>query len=732
MAAFFKKIMVAVLSVSALASCSKDNYSEEQPYGVYTFILSDGDGKSVLADGANGKHGHWETGDRLGTVVGSESPAYSNITPGSPSSFRIYRPGGLNVGDRVYAYYPYNPAAGNSHAIPLEIPALQQQNGDVFDFDAMPMVAEPYTVTAASNTSQTAVTGAIYLYNLASLAEFKIFSSNSKYRNEIIESVEFAANSPLAGNFSIDITAVSSSNLAFSGYNCTTVQTDVSDGAPVPASLESSAKVYMVVAPGTYNGAVKVTTDKAVYRFPLKSAQTFTRSVIRGLGVDLGTCTDRTSRSTAVPVTLNMSVDQILAASGISSPENGVKYEVLTMDNVITVETSGALDSGKYYSSGSSWRIYPIGFGNVKIKAAPGYELQSVTLIYTINSGTSGGNTVYPSFDAPASGVAAAVSGSGITYHVTGAAGHVRITNISVTYVQSSKAPSRVYLGCYEMPAVESIGCISGNENFSDDEGTGSWYAFDTPDADRKLVTHTYAYSGSLFRNYTTMVDRQKRCALWVAYPMHGVAYANLNIGRSGSFDEKKSYDPGIPASWQSSGSTSDYNSGNGYSRGHLCASEDRQTTYAGNCQTFYYTNQDPQWQNSFNSGVWSALENKVQAKAATLTARDTLYVVSGVLFEDGNSGDSNDGGTVARPSHFYKLVMLCGFNGGGMMTSAQGAAFIYTNEAHTKAKDSNVYDYSGYRTTINAIEERTGFNFFAAVPSALQEAAESSFSNIL
>ena len=268
------------------------------------------------------------------------------------------------------------------------------------------------------------------------------------------------------------------------------------------------------------------------------------------------------------------------------------------------------------------------------------------------------------------------------------------------------------YLGCYEMPELSLSGVTSnGNETY----GTTKWWEYDTSSSTQKVITHTYAYNGTQYRNYTALVDKNKRCPLWTAYVMHSGAYPNNDAGRSGDW----TYDPGIPQSWQSSGSTSDYNNGAGYARGHHCASEDRQTCTVANQQTFYYTNQSPQRQNSFNSGVWSSLEGAVQNAAPS--GRDTLYVVVGTLFEDGNSGSSNDGGTVARPSHFYKLLMKCSFNASGTMTAALGTAFIYSNEAH-----SGSYNDSQYVTTIDAIETRSGFNFFVNVPSALQEAAES------
>jgi DNA/RNA endonuclease G (NUC1) len=57
-------------------------------------------------------------------------------------------------------------------------------------------------------------------------------------------------------------------------------------------------------------------------------------------------------------------------------------------------------------------------------------------------------------------------------------------------------------------------------------------------------------------------------------------------------------------------------------------------------------------------------------------------------------------------------------------MTSAKGCAYIYTNESHSG-------NYSQGITTIDAIEERAGFDFFANVPAALQTAAEKSSKSI-
>lgn len=737
MADSFKRIAAAMFAALALAACSKDlpeAPAPSTPAGPYTFIIG-GETRTILGQDERGRFAQWESGDRVGTLVtsgGSTVSGYANVTPGSPASFRLYREGGFAAGDVVRAYYPFSSATSSLQNVKMSIPAVQSQSGDVFDFDAMPLVSTPYEIMEAVTENFKPV-GEIYFANLAAIAEFKVFSTNGSYAAETINSIKFEASSPLAGEFSIDLSGTDLSNpetLVIDGYSDSEVMTVLDPGCSVPSSQASAVSVLMVLAPGTYSGKVVVTTDAAVYRFPLKSSQTFKRSVIRSFGVDLGTCADR--QTTAVAVTVTKTVKQMLSASGITSPVNATKYEELVMDDVVSVESGGGVNNGKYYDTGTSWRFYPDSYGNLKIKVQPGYDLQSVTLTYSINSGTSGGVSVTPTFVGPASGSAYAASGSGVVFYVTGAAGHIRITKISVTYIYTGRTAARAFLDCTEVPTVSIVRDISGNESYGvDDSGTGLWYEYDTPDADRRLITHTFFYGGKLRRNYTTMVDKTLRCPLWVAYPMHGTAYVDNSTGRVGTFDEKHSYDPAIPAGWQSSGSTKNSdNTSSGYSRGHLCASEDRQVTDAANYQTFYYSNQVPQWQNGFNSGVWSSLEGAVQKMAKNVTGRDTLYVVSGTIFDSVANYPSNDGGNVARPAKMYKLLMLCSFNASGTITAATGAAYLYDNISYTGS--GKTYDHADFCKSIDYIEGLTGFDFFASVPENLQTEAESSFHLIL
>lgn len=271
------------------------------------------------------------------------------------------------------------------------------------------------------------------------------------------------------------------------------------------------------------------------------------------------------------------------------------------------------------------------------------------------------------------------------------------------------------YLGCYEMPAVSSI--LNGKEAsdyFPDRDD--NWYRYYTKNDKRQIATHTFTLNGKRVRNYTVMYDGSRYAPVWTAHAMHASMWPDNNVGRNDGWTA----DPAISLTQQ----TGLDNAGSvGISKGHLVASNYRQSSVKQNKQTFYLSNQAPQWQNSFNDGVWSNLENAVVGH--TPSGRDTLYVVSGVLYEGTIQTKPSAGLNVPIPSHFYKCLMMCSFSTSGQMTSAKGCAYVFTNEAHPKM------EYSQGITTIDAIEERAGFDFFANVPAALQTAAEKSSKSI-
>lgn len=286
-----------------------------------------------------------------------------------------------------------------------------------------------------------------------------------------------------------------------------------------------------------------------------------------------------------------------------------------------------------------------------------------------------------------------------------------RLASSTSSFTTASNVPAGYeYLTGYGMPDISGLG-VTSRQTGSYSDRDDNWYSFNTSNSKRQLAVHTYstgAPGNAETLNYVVMYDESKYAPVWTAHTMNSTYWPDKNAGRNDSWTD----DPAISLTQQGG-----LDSGP-YSRGHLVASNYRQTTKAQNKQTFYHSNQAPQYQTSFNDGVWNTLENRV--KSQTPSGTTMLYVVTGVLYEGTITTRPSGSLNVPIPSHFYKCIMKCTFNDSGEVSGAQGIAFVYTNEAHS----GNYYN-SSYVTSIDAIEERAGFDFFANVPESFEASAE-------
>lgn len=451
---------------------------------------------------------------------------------------------------------------------------------------------------------------------------------------------------------------------------------------------------------GAASASVTINVDKIVKAIAVKddwktsSISTAVYTIAGGSGID--------------PETIDFSVLGLSNGVAYNDPFDGGHFTV-------TFSDAGSANNGKYYDTGTAIRSY----GGDHFTVASSNVITKIELTFGSGDGSNTITTNVGSFDTD-TWTGSALS---VTFTVGGTSGHRRIKKIKVTYGSGSgggggggtepPTPSSLpkYLGCYEMPAVEEI--LSGSStsgNYSDRDDV--WYRYETNNNNRQIATHTFTHptSSTEQRTYTVLYDQSKYAPIWTAHAMHSSMWPDENVGRNDSWTT----DPAISLTQQTG---LDNATGVGYSRGHLVASNYRQTSVKQNKQTFYYSNQAPQWQNNFNSGIWSSLEEDVASHAPS--GRDTLYVITGVLYEGNVTTLPSGSLNVPIPSHFYKCLMKCTFNAQGAMTEASGCAYVFTNEAHTSGT------YSSGITTIDAIEARAGFDFFANVPTALQATAE-------
>ena len=232
-------------------------------------------------------------------------------------------------------------------------------------------------------------------------------------------------------------------------------------------------------------------------------------------------------------------------------------------------------------------------------------------------------------------------------------------------------------------------------------------------DGSQYVVSTTYAGE----RNYTVFYDTSMMTPLWTAYP--------LKRGHMGSYQRPSSwsYNPKIDEKYQIKVTDGSY-ANSIYSRGHMCPNGSRNGNATMQAQTFYVTNQVPQVQDSFNSGIWSNLEGAVQGVAKS-NGNEVIYVVTGVAFnKEGENrtisytSPKASSQRVPIPNYFYKLVLRVKTSAGGAVTDAVCVAFWFENKAYSDS-------YTNYTVSVDQVESWTGFDFFVNLPSEIEARAE-------
>lgn len=234
------------------------------------------------------------------------------------------------------------------------------------------------------------------------------------------------------------------------------------------------------------------------------------------------------------------------------------------------------------------------------------------------------------------------------------------------------------------------------------------------------LVTSRADMNGRNTRNYSILYDPSRYASLWTAYVL-----CSSHRGNGGSGQWVKH--PDIPA-WAQTSVWNTYGEIDGitYERGHQIPKADRNADGLADmlAQTFYWTNSTPQ-NKSFNGGVWGTLENQIRN---AIPASDSLYIVTGPVYQTvggnetvktfANSNGSNDGKTVPIPNYYFKVVLKVR-RSGGQITSASAIGFWFTHEDHSGKSWQN------FATSVDYIEQKTGFNFFANLPPSIEASAE-------
>lgn len=145
-----------------------------------------------------------------------------------------------------------------------------------------------------------------------------------------------------------------------------------------------------------------------------------------------------------------------------------------------------------------------------------------------------------------------------------------------------------------------------------------------------------------------------------------------------------------------------------GYDRGHLVRSEERTATVEDNKSTFLMTNVSPQTPD-LNRGVW--LKFEYYCEDLCKKENKELFVIAGGIYH--NTTTLNDAGKVVVPDSCWKIVVV--LEKGQSLEDVTANTIVFAvcmpNIAGVRKEE-----YSTYFTTIDKIEESTGYDFLSEV----------------
>lgn len=381
----FKYVAMAV-AMASMAACVNKEMLPVDSADEYVYTLNVGGAtKAALST----DHMAWQAGDQIGWFTDKAGSSEVNMAT-TPRSFTVSSTAALAAGSKIYAYAPYT-TAGTVTAAPLSIPVAQ--DGDAVE-DAMPLVAIPVTLGSAMAAATDTPIGTAQFVNLGALLQYNVYTTNASYAAEKVESVKFTSASNIAGDFTVDLTAVAEDAIpSIAGLNQKAVTSTLASATTVGDSKANGIKVYQVIAPGSYTGTITVVTDKAVYEYNITSAVDFNRSKMKPVSLDLKYAASRVER--AYWYEFANGDFGIGPAFDWGGWYDGYYYDMLTTPYVLAGASWSITDSGYFEWAGtqaeSGWRHgIQLGTGGMTVSS---FKLSSSSFPGTITSVTLGYNS---------------------------------------------------------------------------------------------------------------------------------------------------------------------------------------------------------------------------------------------------------------------------------------------------------------------------------------------------
>ena len=208
-------------------------------------------------------------------------------------------------------------------------------------------------------------------------------------------------------------------------------------------------------------------------------------------------------------------------------------------------------------------------------------------------------------------------------------------------------------------------------------------------------------------KGYALAFDVNAKVPLWVVEDLTRERSLIFDKGRRRPFTQ----DPDLPTG--TSPRNEDFRGGV-YDKGHMAPAEDSDWDADASRETYYLSNVAPMVGRKLNRTLWKRLEEEVRNWAQ---CSNRLYVVTGpILPPDLPRGQRIGPSRIAVPTHFYKVVY--------QPATRRAAAFLVPNV------EQSGKEFERFATSVDEVEKRTGLDFFATLPDALEQEVEARVSN--
>ena len=219
---------------------------------------------------------------------------------------------------------------------------------------------------------------------------------------------------------------------------------------------------------------------------------------------------------------------------------------------------------------------------------------------------------------------------------------------------------------------------------------------------------------------YAVSYNRDKGTPNWVSWHLDPSWYGTL--ARVDTFRP----DPAVSPDWYRV-QAFDY-SGTGFDRGHMTPNADRdnQNRIPINQETYLMSNMVPQAPDN-NQGPWANLEGDLRTIA---DGGNELYIISGPLgvggvgSANGNTVNAIANGHVTVPAYTWKVALVLQSGSGDDVSrvtcSTRTIAVLMPNTQGIR----NI-PWQNFLTTVDAIEQATGYDLYSNLPPAVQACVE-------